>query len=387
MTQSGQGEEPSAQPAHEGIVLPSDGGEPLLPGTQAGPASPPTPRSRPRRRPAARPGDSPGDPARSSTPRSSRTGRRRRTRAGAPPPGRLPGAPARRRCPRPSLHRPSPPRAPARCRPRAQQARRTAGTRGRTAGTRGHTDRARGRTDRARGRTPPARGLQAPPPIPRRTARAGIPGPCGSAPGAYPGRPRCHERWGHASHGAGAPLPRPPGRRCRRPATRVPRSTYRRRAAAPAYPGAAPGPRARTVTQYLPPVQPGTASADEGATQYLPPVTPGALPPEIPAAGAAERPAETTHYLGRARSGGAPGAGAQPAGRAAVGRIRRRRHPSARRPPAARTPALVDRARADQGDDGEECAAGTPPAGHGSAQFRHIANLGVTCGRRRVTRR
>ncbi|MBB4792339.1 hypothetical protein BJY54_002951 [Streptomyces nodosus] len=34
MTQSGQGEEPSARPAHEGIVLPSDGGEPLLPGQQ-----------------------------------------------------------------------------------------------------------------------------------------------------------------------------------------------------------------------------------------------------------------------------------------------------------------------------------------------------------------
>ncbi|MFF6997532.1 hypothetical protein ACFY93_21590 [Streptomyces sp. NPDC008313] len=33
MTQSGQGEEPSAQPAREGIVLPSDGSAPLLPGT------------------------------------------------------------------------------------------------------------------------------------------------------------------------------------------------------------------------------------------------------------------------------------------------------------------------------------------------------------------
>ena len=32
MTQSGQGEEPSARPAREGIVLPSDGGEPLIPG-------------------------------------------------------------------------------------------------------------------------------------------------------------------------------------------------------------------------------------------------------------------------------------------------------------------------------------------------------------------
>ncbi|MER6122261.1 hypothetical protein ABT173_06130 [Streptomyces sp. NPDC001795] len=36
MTQSGQGEGPSARPAHEGIVLPSDGGEPLLPGRTAG---------------------------------------------------------------------------------------------------------------------------------------------------------------------------------------------------------------------------------------------------------------------------------------------------------------------------------------------------------------
>ncbi|WP_425245870.1 hypothetical protein [Streptomyces sp. NEAU-NA10] len=37
MTQSGQGEEPSARPAREGIVLPSDGGEPLLPGTTNSP--------------------------------------------------------------------------------------------------------------------------------------------------------------------------------------------------------------------------------------------------------------------------------------------------------------------------------------------------------------
>jgi hypothetical protein len=36
VTQSGRGEEPSARPAHEGIVLPSDGGEPLLPGQAGG---------------------------------------------------------------------------------------------------------------------------------------------------------------------------------------------------------------------------------------------------------------------------------------------------------------------------------------------------------------
>ncbi|NHI08990.1 hypothetical protein STPH2_4356 [Streptomyces sp. KO7888] len=40
MTQSGQGEEPSARQAREGIVLPSDGGEPLLPGLADAPVGP-----------------------------------------------------------------------------------------------------------------------------------------------------------------------------------------------------------------------------------------------------------------------------------------------------------------------------------------------------------
>ncbi|MFF2215492.1 hypothetical protein [Streptomyces antibioticus] len=43
MTQSGQGEEPSARPAREGIVLPSDGGEPLLPGMTPGGSQPAAP--------------------------------------------------------------------------------------------------------------------------------------------------------------------------------------------------------------------------------------------------------------------------------------------------------------------------------------------------------
>lgn len=38
MTQSGQSEEPSSRPAREGIVLPSDGGEPVLPGMTGAPA-------------------------------------------------------------------------------------------------------------------------------------------------------------------------------------------------------------------------------------------------------------------------------------------------------------------------------------------------------------
>ncbi len=46
MTQSGQGEEPqlpAARPAHEGVVLPADGGGPVLPGAYAEPASPAVP--------------------------------------------------------------------------------------------------------------------------------------------------------------------------------------------------------------------------------------------------------------------------------------------------------------------------------------------------------
>ena len=44
MTQSGQGEQPSAREAREGIVLPSDGGEPLLPGQTGGGYGPPQPQ-------------------------------------------------------------------------------------------------------------------------------------------------------------------------------------------------------------------------------------------------------------------------------------------------------------------------------------------------------
>ncbi|MFI5676637.1 hypothetical protein [Streptomyces cellulosae] len=56
MTQSGQGEEPSAREAREGIVLPSDGGEPLLPGMTGGYGRPngPTPPA---------PGTSYGEPS------------------------------------------------------------------------------------------------------------------------------------------------------------------------------------------------------------------------------------------------------------------------------------------------------------------------------------
>ena len=43
MTQSGQGEEPSARTAREGIVLPSDGGAPLHPSDLPPAPLPPAP--------------------------------------------------------------------------------------------------------------------------------------------------------------------------------------------------------------------------------------------------------------------------------------------------------------------------------------------------------
>ncbi|MFE1798484.1 hypothetical protein ACFW9L_20300 [Streptomyces sp. NPDC059517] len=60
------------------------------------------------------------------------------------------------------------------------------------------------------------------------------------------------------------------------------------------------------ATQFLPPVS-GAAPMDEGATQFLPPVGPGALPPEMPAAGAAGAgtpSGDSTQYLGRVPSDG-----------------------------------------------------------------------------------
>ncbi|MGW6271376.1 hypothetical protein [Streptomyces sp. NPDC055060] len=53
------------------------------------------------------------------------------------------------------------------------------------------------------------------------------------------------------------------------------------------------------ATQYIPPVPAAGAGVDEGATQYIPPVAPGALPPEAPAG-------EATQFLGRSPMPGAP---------------------------------------------------------------------------------
>ncbi|MEU6809088.1 hypothetical protein ABZ920_08790 [Streptomyces sp. NPDC046831] len=273
MTQSGQGEEPSAQPAREGIVLPSDGGEPLLPGMTG------TPGGHPPAQPA---GQAP---------------------AGGQAWGR-PWGPDQQQAPSPQGWQTSAEQPWGAADPYQQQ----------TAGQWGAPG--QGAARHGAGALPPegAPGTHhgaAQPPYDQQTGQAGAMPQAGAdpygysagqpAPHAQAGQPAPHAQAGHgaphgqAGHGAphgqgaygGAPLP---------PADEGATQYLPPAAAAPAHEGA---------TQYLPPV--AAAPADEGATQYIPPVPGGALPPE---AGD-----QATRYLGRVpQSGSGPLPGAATGG-------------------------------------------------------------------------
>ncbi|MER6343594.1 hypothetical protein ACWC10_18280 [Streptomyces sp. NPDC001595] len=263
MTQSGQGEEPSAQPAHEGIVLPSDGGEPLLPGMTAGPGRPadgPLPAQAP---PGGQAWGQPWGPG--------------QQQHAAPPQQNWPASPDQGWAAQQGGGYPAQQQQPQQHQqphqPQHQQSHQPP------------------QHQHPGGVSAPGAG-----PLPPE----GAPGPSyGGAAGAY-----------GAPGGAGVPMPPQGGGMPLPPAADEGATQY-----IPPVGAASPipgGPGQDNATHYLPPVRPA-AAADEGATQYLPPVAPGALPPETPgAAGAAgaERPAETTQYLGRARQGGAPGADA-----------------------------------------------------------------------------
>ncbi|MFF0023386.1 hypothetical protein ACFYQQ_22900 [Streptomyces sp. NPDC005496] len=292
MTQSGQGDQPSARPAREGIVLPSDGGEPLLPGTTGdrtapaggqawnrswGPEAPAEQGPGPGAAPDGGHGQPPGHGW--GAPRSGADG------AVSSPPAW-------------GASEPSPP---------AQDWGGSTGGSGnwQASGTGGqgwnepHAAQGGYEPGASRGRHASASGQgwdgapAQPQPLPPEGARPDDPYGTGAhAPGQGPG-------------GYGAPLPpqAPDGRHA---------PSHRAGAASP-LPPADEG-----ATQYLPPVPPAAAHPDEGATQYLPPVPaapdegatqflppvgsgpgpagPGALPPEMPA--------DATRYLGRAPRGG-----------------------------------------------------------------------------------
>ncbi|MHC3469234.1 hypothetical protein ACYF6T_11005 [Streptomyces sp. 7R007] len=250
MTQSGQGEESGQRHAREGIVLPSDGGAPLMPGSTSGPG----PHHGPQ------PGSYGG--ARSDAPSGHPGGQQ------GPYTGRQPAP--------------------------QQPAASPAG--GQAWGTPWGPGRQQPGEDPQAGRSwPPAAAQQwgtsdawtAQPlpsesPAPQPYAQ---PEPASYAPqqptGGAPLPPAAPASYGSAGTYGGSPLP---------PAADEGATQYLPPVAAPGADGA---------TQYIPPVP---AGPHEGATQYIPPVGPGALPPE--AHGAA--PSDATQFLGGPRPGGGP---------------------------------------------------------------------------------
>ncbi|PNG18318.1 hypothetical protein [Streptomyces cahuitamycinicus] len=366
MTQSGQGEEPSARPAREGIVLPSDGGEPLLPGMTGGPGDAQG------RRPVPPPAGGP----QASAPAEGQTWGQPwgpdRQQTPPPPPGQTwqsqpqqwstqeppawdaqaPGAlpPEGAQPPNPYAGPPADPGPYGTAQPPA-----------------GHTGYdPYGTAGAGAPRPPEGSGAQ---PQPGQGAQpqdgsgygypqgAGLPaaGAYGTSAGSG-AQPQGPDAYGtsagsgaqpqQGSGGQGQPgqgaqpqdgsgygYPQGAGLPSAADAYGTPGGGARPQPGAEAYggglppgsgaygsaDGGAPGPApadegatqyippvvgdaAAAATQYLPPVAP---SGDEGATQYIPPVGPGALPPEMPSGGDPE----ATRFLG---TGPRTGAGAGP---------------------------------------------------------------------------
>ncbi|MFC8144364.1 hypothetical protein ACFUKV_21930 [Streptomyces paradoxus] len=352
MTQSGQGEEPSARPAREGIVLPSDGGEPLLPGMTGGPGDAPG------RRPVP---PSTGEPQASAPAEGQTWGQPwgpGQQQTPPPPPGQTwQSQPQQWSAPEPPAWDAQAPGAlpPEGAQPPNPYAGTPAGP-----GPYGTAQPPSGHT----GYDPyGAAGAGAPLPpegsgaLPQGTdaygASAG--GGAQSQPGGggqasqggsgcgYPqgaGLPPAADAYGASAGGGAQSQPGNGAHRAGLPpavdAYGTPGGGAQPQQTADAYGGGLPpvsgaygatgggaplptpadegatqyippvaGDAAAAATQYLPPVAP---SADEGATQYIPPVGPGALPPEMPSG---EDP-EATRFLGTGPRAGA-GAGPLPA--------------------------------------------------------------------------
>ncbi|MFF7609159.1 hypothetical protein [Streptomyces parvulus] len=262
MTQSGQGEEPSARQAHEGIVLPSDGGEPLLPGMTGGSAGPqaggPVPASAP---PGGQAWDRPWGPEQQS-PQSDQ--------GWTTPPGAQPwGTPE-------TAQPPAQPQAW----PPAQSA-----------------------PAQDHGALPSPAGPGPLPPEGAQPPAYGTPADSRSyADQSYGDQSYGEQSYGDQSYGQ-AYGARPPYAQAQ-PAPQPSQQPQHHQGQG------YPPPADEGATQFIPPV---AASGDEGATQYIPhipPVGPGALPPERPT----QPQAESTQFLGRAPQYSAPpAAGQQPA--------------------------------------------------------------------------
>ncbi|MGI5369249.1 hypothetical protein [Streptomyces iakyrus] len=360
MTQSGQGEEPSARPAREGIVLPSDGGEPLLPGMTGGPGDAPGRRPVP---PTA------GGPQASAPAEGQTWGQPwgpGQEQTPPPPPGQTWQSPPQQwSAPEPPAWDAQAPGAlpPEGGRPANPYAGPPAesGPYGTAQPSAGHTGYDPYGATGAGAPLPPegsgalpqgndAYGAQPQP----GTGGQGSQGGSGYGYPQGPGQPSAagghgasagggaQPQPGSGAHGAGLPpaadaygtpgggaQPQPGAEAYGGGLPPVSGAYGGTGGGAPLPPPAdegatqyippVPGDAAAAATQYLPPVAP---SADEGATQYIPPVGPGALPPEM---SSGEDP-EATRFLG---TGPRTGAGAGPLPAAS--------HPGASHPDAEAT--------------------------------------------------
>ncbi|MFF1293315.1 MULTISPECIES: hypothetical protein [unclassified Streptomyces] len=246
MTQSGQGEEPSPRVAREGIVLPSDGGEPLLPGQTGGPggyqSAPHPPNPTPAPPPGGQAWGTPWGPEQ---------------QAPAPQQGEGWGGPQEQQWSAPDPYQAQSQQWGAQD---ASQPLPQPGGYDSDQPTSYYLPPVNQNPQHGAGHDSDQPTSYYLPPVNQNTAGGyGAPGaplpPAGDGYGTSPG------------HGGATGVPLPPAD--------------------------------EGATQYIPPV---AASPDEGVTQYIPPVAPGPLPPEVPAPGGSEQ----TQYLGRAPQGGGP---------------------------------------------------------------------------------
>ncbi|MGP4009844.1 hypothetical protein [Streptomyces sp. 4N124] len=356
MTQSGQGEEPSPRQAREGIVLPSDGGEPLLPGTtngQGGPQYgrpvPPTPAPPPegqawgtpwgpdQHQPPPPPsgqgwGSGPAEPWGSPEPyqqpappawgtpdqANAIPAQPQPTQEAAYGGEALPGSGAQ---PTYAPHEPAPQQsytshAQAPQTPGVQQPSYTSQAPSAEASYTSHAPTAQssyapngqapsGSQGRhaAGGALPPAEtgGYGASP-----SGSIQPPTP-GYGPQAAAQPPAAADGYGSpapVAYGSGAAAPLPPAGSGSFGAPLPPADDGATQYIPPVAGGGAPAYASPDgATQYIPPVAAAPSGpGDEGATQYIPPVGPGALPPEVPAGAAGEE----TRYLGRAQQNPGP---------------------------------------------------------------------------------
>ncbi|MET9146743.1 hypothetical protein [Streptomyces sp. NPDC004042] len=284
MTQSGQGEEPSARPAREGIVLPSDGGQPLLPGTTGGPGGRPPAQSAgpgPAQPPAG--GQSWGQPWGPEGEQRPQSGQDWQA-----PPTQTWGA------------APSYPQAPS-------------GQWDAHGGPGGHPGAGPLPPE---GAPAPGHGTHGGAPQPPYQQHQGYPqdhGPQGQVPQQHQGFQQHQQHQAppqhpHQHQHQAAPLPPAAGPGPYGTSAGVPLPPPADEGATQFLPPVAAGSADEGATQFLPPVP--AAPVDEGATQYIPPVPSGGLPPAVPGAGPD---AEATQYIAPV-PGGPGGAPAPPFG-------------------------------------------------------------------------